>query len=369
MMSIPEQFGDRKAYEYQTTAKNEAIQALIEGHDRVCVVLPTGAGKTITAGLLISDPALREVLKVTDGQPVRVLMFAHRHRLLNQAALAFNGVNGIRFVDETQYKSTPFSSLCTTPCSDKVLFTTLSSFGTIPDDLQWDIVLQDEGHHESCLTFQYKLEQIGHAPIIGLTATPNRADGTLIKFSKFIETISRADAVDQGFLSGSSLYSFVDSPAREHIDMVMDIVELKHDILGQTMIFVRTKKEASDVQQQLVTKGYTAAALIDIREKVLNAELSRFERKELQFVISCNKLGEGTDVKNCESIIIGRTLQSLPFLNQMVGRSTRKDSKSQIFEIINPLSNKNLDATSIIDPLHHEVWYKVRKQWRHQVIM
>jgi len=360
-------FAGKSARVYQVAAKNEVITALNDGHSRVCVVLPTGAGKTHTAGLILSAPELRTALKIDPTQPLRVLFIAHRHRLLKQAADAFK--TEMTVLKDDDYKSTPMCTSFNGTSSAKILFATLSTFGTVPKDLQWDIVVLDEAHHEAMLTFQYKLEQISNKPIIGLSATPSRADGVLCKFSKFVETISREEAVAAGFLAESSLFSFIDSPAREHIDMVMDIVNLKLDVLGQTMIFVRTKQEAVAIQSRLAKLDLEAVALVNVKEQVLNDELVKFEKGEVQFVISCNKIGEGTDVKGCESIIIGRTTQSLPLLNQLIGRSARPDCESKVFEIINPLSNKNLDSTSVVSPQYHEVWYKVRHQWRHHVVV
>lgn len=360
-------FGDKTAYDYQVATVDEVIDAIEQSHTRICIVQPTGCGKTITAGLLISSNRLRSVLDVDPDKPLRVVMVAHRHRLLSQALDSFGGINGIRSLRDNEYKATPMCKTWVGKSTDQVLFHTLSSFGTIPDDLEWDILIYDEAHHESCLTFQYKLEQISHAPIVGLTATPDRPDGTLIKFSKFVEKISRNEAVRLGYLSSSSLFSFIDSPSREHVDMVMDIVDLKLDTIGQTMIFVRTKREVREVVERLTKQGLKAIALVDVQEKVLNAALTKFERKEIQFIVSCNKIGEGTDVKNCESIILGRITQSETLLNQMIGRTARKDSDSNVYEIVNPLSNNNIDTAAMINPHHHEIWYKIRGEWRHTI--
>lgn len=365
MLLAPVKFGDREARVYQVAARNETLQALKDGHQRICVVLPTGAGKTLTAGIIMVAPELRAMLGIPAGRPLRVVMIAHRHRLLTQAKLSYATAN-VQVVDD--FDNTAFSAKYTGPTEENILFTTLSTFSDVPKDLRWDIAFLDEAHHEAMLTFQYKLEQISKTPIIGLTATPDRADGTLCKFSKFVETLSREEAVAAGYLADSSVYSFIDSPAREHVDMVMDIVELKLNQLGQTMIFVRTKHEAVDVQQRLTKMGLKAIALVNVKEKVLNAELSNFEKGTVQFVVSCNKIGEGTDVKGCESIIIGRTTASRPLLNQVIGRSARNDCESRVYEIINPLSSNNLTASDIVDPHYHEIWYKVRHQWRCHVV-
>jgi superfamily II DNA or RNA helicase len=340
--TVVEMFGDREARHYQITAKNQVIQALKDGFRRICVVLPTGAGKSLTSGLVFACPEMREFLKIPADQPIRILFIAHRQRLLSQAEELYAQESGIMILRQ-------------------------SSASDIPENLKFDIVCMDECHHESTVSIQLKLEKISQVPFIGLTATQVRSDSTLIKFDKFVEPLTREEAVEQGFLAKSNLFSFIDSPSREHSDMVLDIIELKKDIVGQAMVFVRTKAEALKLTAAINKLGYVARSLVDISEKVLNGELKSFENKEYQFAVSCNKLGEGVDIKGCESVIIGRTLQSYPLLTQIIGRSARPDCESNVFEIINPLSNSNLDATALISPEVHEVWYKVRGQWRSNI--
>lgn len=336
-----ELFGGREARHYQISAKNQVIAALKEGAQRICVVLATGAGKTFTSGLIFACPEMREFLKIPAEKPIRVLFIAHRHRLLSQAEAAY-------------------------ACESNIEIITQSSAGVIPDDLEFDIVCIDECHHESTLSIQMKLSKISRVPIIGLSATPVRNDNTLIKFDKFIEPLTREQAVEQGFLARSKLFSFIDNPSRDHTDMVLDIIKLKSDV-GQSMIFVRTKSEAKNLTTAINKLGLAARALIDMSESALNEQLVDFENKLYQFAVSCNKLGEGVDIKGCESVIIGRTLKSYPLLCQMIGRSSRPDCESKVYEIINPLSNSNLDATVLISPELHEVWYKVRGQWRNNI--
>ena len=335
-------FGNREARHYQIAAKNQVIQALKDGFTRICVVLPTGAGKSLASGLVFACPEMREFLKIPAARPIRILFIAHRKRLLSQAEELYAQESGIMILPQ-------------------------SSTSPIPDDLEFDIVCMDECHHESTLSIQLKLDKISRVPFIGLTATQLRNDSTLIKFDKFVEPLSREDAVKQGFLANSKLFSFIDNPSRAHSEMVLDIIKLKENIVGQAMVFVRTRAEAVSLTAAINKLGKTARALVDISEKELNTQLKSFENREYQFAVSCNKLGEGVDVKGCESVIIGRTLQSYPLAMQIIGRSSRPDCDSNIFEIIDPLSNVNLDVSILISPESHEVWYKVRGEWRSNI--
>lgn len=341
---ITELFGDKETRWYQVAVHNGVVEALYEGHMRICVIQPTGTGKTLSSGLILVSNEVREFLGVTD-RPLKCLFVSHRHRLLSQAEEVFAASANIEIIPQ-------------------------SMMSPIPEDVEFDLVINDECHHEATMSFQYQLDQLTNTPIIGLTATPDRTDRKLCKFSKFIEPMTRKQAVEQGYLAQTYIDTFVDSPARTHVDITADIIDQCYDQMGQTMVFVRTKKECRELKRILDQKGLTSRALIDISETELNNQLDQFEGNEYQFAISCNKLGEGIDIQNCKSVLIGRTVGSYPLLNQMIGRASRPDCACQIYEIVNPLSDNNLESTVITGtPQRHNLWYKVRGEWRIHTII
>ncbi len=341
---VNEVFGEKSARWYQIAARNQVREALAAGHKRICVVSPTGTGKTMTGGLILVDDGIRELLNVDDGQPMRVLFACHRHRLLTQAEQTYADQEGIEVI--TQSIASP-----------------------IPEGIKFDLVLVDECHHEATMGFQRRLEQLTQAPIIGLTATVDRADFRLLKFSIFIEPLTREEAVQQGYLAESDIHSFIDSPTRDPIDLAEEIIANHHSTMGQIMVFVRTRAQAHLLTQKIQNLGLTARALVDMSEARLNDSLSEFEKKEIQYVVSCMKIGEGVDVKGCDGVMIVRSLRSMGLLNQMIGRAARIGSDCRIYELINPLSNQNLSATAVVgQPRSHHAYYKVRGEWRTQVL-
>lgn len=334
-----EYFGTKELRWYQIAARNATIDALKNGVKRVLIVLPTGSGKTITVACSLNDPRMREVLGVTGNRKLRVLFAAHKHRLLNQAEATFAADSGIELIPH-------------------------SIFVDLPTDVQWDVTVLDESHHEACATFQYQLERLGDRPIIGLTATPDRADGMLIKFEEIICPISRQQAVEEGWLARTYLNSVIDTPAADKTPALARLFAHYGHEMEQTMVFVRTKSEVRKVTNILRELGYVAESILDQSEREVNNILDRFSDREIQFVVNCNKINEGVDVKFCSTVVLGRQFGSYPQLNQVIGRASRPDSDCNVWELINPLSGRNLDTTVVVGtPERHRLISTVKGRY------
>lgn len=338
-----EMFGDKEVRWYQVAARNGVEDALEKSSvARVLVVLPTGAGKTITSGLIFASHRVRKALNVPADRKLRLLFIAHKHRLLTQAEAAYAAAEGVEFISQ-------------------------SAFADIPSEVLaqgWDVTCIDEAHHEAMSTIQYHLDKLGNHPIIGLTATPDRADGCLIKFDTIVAPISREQAVEEGYLAPTKIHSFMDVPSKEKVDVLNDIFENFAHQMGQSMVFVKTKKEVQAITDSLIGKGYTAIGILNQSEKELDTILNRFSAGEVQFIVNCNKINEGVDVKGCTDVILGRQFGSYSQLNQVIGRAARPDSDCNVWELVNPLSGRNLDTTVIVGtPESHRLVSKEGGQW------
>jgi superfamily II DNA or RNA helicase len=338
-----EMFGDKDVRWYQVATRNgveEALEANPTG--RILVVLPTGAGKTITSGMIFASQRVRAALKIPADRNLRLLFIAHKHRLLTQAEAAYAAAEGVEFISQ-------------------------SAFADLSKDVienGWDITCIDEAHHEAMSTIQYHLEKLGEKPIIGLTATPDRADGCLIKFDHIINPISREQAVAEGFLAPTHIHSFVDVPSKEKIEVLNDIFTNYAHQMGQSMVFVKTKKEVQAITTSLINMGYTAVGILNQSEKELDTILNNFSAGGVQFIVNCNKINEGVDVKGCTDVILGRQFGSYSQLNQVIGRAARPDSDCNVWELVNPLSGRNLDTTVVVGtPESHRLVSKEGGQW------
>lgn len=334
-----ELFGDKEVRYYQADAVHLTEQALEQGKKRILIELPTGAGKTITSGLVFSSFRVRAALGIPANQKLRILFIAHKNRLLSQAEQAYADASNVEFIPQ-------------------------SAFSDLPEGIEWDITCIDECHHEAMATIQYHLERLGDKPIIGLTATPDRADGMLLKFEVIINTISREKAVAEGFLAATTIHTIFDTSKKDKVEIIKKVIDEFGSQMKQTMVFVRTKREVTIITDYLREQGYTAIGLLNQTEQELNVILDQFSNKEYQFLVNCNRVSEGVDVRGCTDVILGRQFGSYPMLNQVIGRTARPDSESVVWEFIDPLSARNLDTTVVVGkPAGHYLHYRRAGKW------
>lgn len=351
-----ELFGELEARWYQVATLHSVEDALERKVQRILVHQPTGCGKTLTSGLIFSSPRVRKALGVKGDRPLRLLFIAHKHRLLSQAEETYRDASNVEFMPH-------------------------SCFQDIPDGVEWDVACIDEAHHEAMSTIQYQLDKLGDKPIIGLTATPDRADGMLIKFEEIICPISRIQAVEEGWLAPTFLNSVIDTPAPDKTDALIRLFDTYGHEMGQTMVFVRTKAEVRKVTDYLnerfsVPSGnmfdklratQPAYAILNQSERELNDLLNAFSAGNVRFLVNCNKINEGVDVVGCSTVVLGRQFGSYPQLNQVIGRAARPDSDCNVWELINPLSGRNLDTTVIVGtPEHHRLISTVKGKYVEQ---
>jgi len=352
-------FGDKLSREFQVIARNQVEQAFLEGCQRVCLTSPTGSGKTIMAGLIMMSSVIRKLCGVSNNldsngnyiEKIRVLFVAHRNRLLQQAIRTYAAGIGIELITQSCFSEIPQGVL----------------------DRGWHITILDEAHHESMITIQYQLmnltqssqHTLGFIPLLGLTATPDRADGCLIKFDKFITAITRDEAVKKGYLAETELYTFVDSTQYANkVGIISDIISSYQEEIGRGIMFVSTREEAKALEEYInKNTSFMSINVSETTDSILNDVLDQFSNGLWDIIINCDRLGEGVDVIGCDSVFIGRTVGSYPLLNQYIGRAARPDSKCKVFCLVNPLTD-NLDPTVVVGtPQKHMFNYKRGGKW------
>ncbi len=168
--AAPMLFVTLQPYPFQA-AILDALEAerQLHGRHRNLIVAATGTGKTFLAAFDYHHQAERM------GTRPRLLFVAHRKELLVQAQQAFRHV----------LRDAAFGALLaegSEPGSYEHLFTTVQSFSRrgLLDRLgpdYWHMVIIDECHHAPAPTFRDIVERIQPRILLGLTATPERADG------------------------------------------------------------------------------------------------------------------------------------------------------------------------------------------------
>lgn len=170
-----------------------------QGHHRNLIVAATGTGKTVMSAVdyarLAGVGGLRKLHKLP-----RLLFLAHRKEILTQARGTYRHALkdqsfGELFVDghRPQKNQHIFASV-------QSMFNDLDRW---PSDY-FDIIVVDEFHHAEAATFKKILEHFQPRELLGMTATPERADGTNVAVSYFDGRIAAElrlwDALDADLL-------------------------------------------------------------------------------------------------------------------------------------------------------------------------
>lgn len=181
-----------RPYPYQE-AILDALRAERELHDRHrnLVVAATGTGKTVIAALdyqrLCTGTSAAEAAGVGAAPSAdadratprpRLLFVAHRAEILDQSLRTYREVLGDPGFGEEYYGGAR-------PERWRHVFASvqsLSRYGVanVPADA-FDVVVIDEFHHAAASTYRALLDHLQPRELLGLTATPERGDGTDVR--------------------------------------------------------------------------------------------------------------------------------------------------------------------------------------------
>jgi len=200
-------FFELSPYEHQLIVLDELQEARNErGQHRNLVVAATGTGKTMIAAF-----DYKRLCEANNTQS-KLLFLAHRKEILEQAKDSFRQVLLDGDFGESLYDGRQ-------PACHDYLFCSVPSFNS--RDLitklgpnHWDIVILDEAHHGKADTYQAILHQLTPKILLGLTATPERTDGTSIAEdfdSPLAAEIRLPDALDKKLLCPFHYYAVSDT--------------------------------------------------------------------------------------------------------------------------------------------------------------
>jgi superfamily II DNA or RNA helicase/HKD family nuclease len=164
---------DVRPYPYQQEMLDAIeVERVLHDRHRNLVVAATGTGKTVIAALDYRNLAAR-----TEGQP-SLLFVAHRKEILEQSIRTYREVLGDGSFGELYVGGQR-------PERWKHVFASvqsLTSYGVaqIPADA-FDVVVIDEFHHAEAKTYRRLLDHLRPQELLGLTATPERADGVDVR--------------------------------------------------------------------------------------------------------------------------------------------------------------------------------------------
>ncbi|HET7355604.1 MAG TPA: DUF3427 domain-containing protein [Nocardioidaceae bacterium] len=149
------------------------VERTVHDRHRNLVVAATGTGKTVIAAL-----DYRGLCNVESGERPSLLFVAHRKEILEQSLRTYREVLADAAFGELYVGGAR-------PERWKHVFASVQSLtsygvGDIPPDA-YEIVVIDEFHHAQAVTYRRIINHLTPKELLGLTATPERADGVDVR--------------------------------------------------------------------------------------------------------------------------------------------------------------------------------------------
>jgi DNA repair protein RadD len=296
---------------YQERAIADLRATYAAGRRAPCLVLPTGAGKTVVASTIIRSAVAR-------GQ--RCLFLAHRRELIDQsvAKLEACGVTNVRMIRAQHDVGDP-----TAPVTVASVPTLTNWMDRLP---LADLVLFDECHHTKAETWKRLADAYARARLLGLTATPQRGDGAPLGdiFDSLVVGATVRELMALEHLVGCRVWA--PPMTLDTAEMALDVVGAyqKHASGKRAVVFCASVEHATTVAGELAAAGIAAGMVHGTGSAQARTEtLARFRAGELRVITNVHVLTEGWDDPGVEVCILARKPVHVGTFLQMAGRVLR----------------------------------------------
>lgn len=330
------------------------------GRWRNLVVAATGTGKTVVSAL--DYRRLRDQLERS-----RLLFVAHRREILEQSLLTFRMVLrdqtfGELYVDGARPERWDhvFASV-----------QSLTAYGPtrVPAD-HFDVVIVDEFHHAAASTYKALLEHLAPRVLVGLTATPERADGQSILgwFGDRIAVELRLwEAIDSGHLvpfhyfgvhdgtdlsglewtRGGYQISQLENVYTGHDARVAIVLEAIRDTVTdpqsmRALGFCVSIAHAEYMALRFTEAGIPAVAVTaNTAAEERAGALRRLRDGDLAVVFAVDLFNEGVDVPDIDTVLFLRPTESLTVFLQQLGRGLRRADNKAVLTVLDFVGNQH----------------------------
>jgi superfamily II DNA or RNA helicase/HKD family nuclease len=323
----------------------EQVQlARLRGHHRNLIVAATGTGKTVMAAIDFSR--LRSLLPRS-----RLLFVAHRQEILEQSRATFrHALRDASFGElwVRQYRPERFEHV----------FASIQSLNAAGlhslDPRHFDVVIVDEFHHAAAPSYMSLLEHVQPIELLGLTATPERADGldVLHYFDGRIAAELRVwDAIDQQYLVPFRYYGVHDGldltqvPWKRgqgyDVGALTNVYTANHVWVGHLIAqlhervadvgsmhalgFCVSIEHARFMAEQFVLRGIPSRAVWgDSTPEERHSALAHLASGRIAVLFTVDLFNEGIDVPNVDTLLMVRPTESGTLFLQQLGRGLRR---------------------------------------------
>jgi superfamily II DNA or RNA helicase/HKD family nuclease len=334
------------------------------GRWRNLVVAPTGTGKTVVAAL--DYRRLGEQHDQLSDRP-SLLFVAHRKELLEQSLRTFrevlqDGAFGELLVGGRQ------------PQRWRHVFASIQSLTAAGieqlDPARFDAVVVDEFHHAEAATYRRLLDHLDPRVLVGMTATPERADGLDVKRwfdGRFAFEMRLWDALDQRLLSPFQYFGIADDTDLSEVTWrrggyvtaelsnvltgddarVAKVLRTVRDLVAdptrmRALGFCVSIEHAEYMARRFREAGITAAAVTGETAAIeRERSLLRLKAGEVQVLFTVDLFNEGVDVPEIDTVLFLRPTESATVFLQQLGRGLRKARDKACLTVLDFVGNQH----------------------------
>lgn len=355
---------DVRPYPHQSEMLDD-LQSERDVHDRHqnLVVAATGTGKTVVAAL-----DYKRLCPSAFEQP-SLLFIAHRKEILEQALRTYRDV----------LKDGSFGELLvggSRPAKRQHVFASVQSITRAAELARWgrdhfDVVVIDEFHHAEATSYRRVLDHFQPHELVGLTATPERADGIDVATEFFGGRIASElrlwDALGADLLVPFHYFGVADgvdlrgvrfSRGRYDLGQLDKIVTGNDARAAKVLAAVQDKVTEPSAMRALGfcvsvdhahymarifnDAGLPALALSgDSQSEQRREGLEKLRRGDITCLFAVDLFNEGLDVPMIDTVLMLRPTQSATIFLQQLGRGLRRADAKSVLTVLDFVGLQN----------------------------
>ena len=336
----------RRLRAYQRDLVEKACDALIRALGKVMLQLPTGGGKTVVGGELISKWLMQH-------PDAGVVWMTHRIELCSQTAMRLQVDFGLTVtLPPTAWN--PGTPAPIVAGGVQILQAQTVSRRVDRDGRMWraygidDLLVVDEAHHAPALGWEMAIATFP-GRVIGLTATPWRLSASQ-GFDHIFDDLICGPQIPElqraGHLAPSRTFTppledrviggivgatgdFTEAGIEEsNSPLVMTTKAVQYwtrmSRRRQTIVYAVSKRHAHNLVQEFAKRNVAAAVILsETPAYEREAAIEGFRAGEIRVLVNVMIATEGFDLPDASCIVITRPTRSLTLFLQMVGRGLR----------------------------------------------
>lgn len=279
---------------YQTRIVEQALDLFLNKNLRsILIESPTGSGKTVM-GLLTAWGLQRT-------HQLKVGWVAMRRNLLTQTAAEIAERQlGVQCEFISMFDKNPPANL--------------------------DLLVVDEAQHDAANSMAHLHSVVRPTFILGLSATPFRADKMKLCFDKVIRDAGIRQLIADGYLSKFDHFTIPSYTPQA----VAETYLRERSRWGQTIVYLHTLDQCNELQHVLRAAGVVTEVVTGASDR--EVQLAAFEAGMVEVLINCMVLAEGFDCPSLKTVFCRPSTKGVTV--QMCGRALRPFAALPIKQIV-----------------------------------